>query len=154
MIPEKSFTEMAIHFRNGEVGFHPFAHETPELKFTGARIRDWSILELLLSWISNSVHTMVSALDRAKRALVALIRPLAAAYGCSVSVTRDSGGGAHRGGKRWPWRWGARQRLGGAARPHASGPWGWEVMLRQRNRIVSIAHETPELKFTVARIRD
>ena len=33
---------------------------------------------------------MVSALDPAKRALVALLRTLAAAYACSVKVTRDS----------------------------------------------------------------
>ena len=33
---------------------------------------------------------MVSALDQAKRALVALLRTLAAAYACSVKVTRDS----------------------------------------------------------------
>ena len=33
---------------------------------------------------------MVSALDQAKRALVALLRTLAAAYACSVKVARDS----------------------------------------------------------------
>ena len=33
---------------------------------------------------------MVSALDQAKRALVALLRTLAAAYACAVQVTRDS----------------------------------------------------------------
>ena len=33
---------------------------------------------------------MVSALDQAKRALVALLRTLAAAYACAVPVTRDS----------------------------------------------------------------
>ena len=33
---------------------------------------------------------MVSALDRAKRALVALIRSLAARYECRVDITRDS----------------------------------------------------------------
>ena len=33
---------------------------------------------------------MVSALDQAKRALVALLRTLAAAYACAVPATRDS----------------------------------------------------------------
>ena len=33
---------------------------------------------------------MVSAVDQAKRALVALLRTLAAAYACAVRVTRDS----------------------------------------------------------------
>ena len=34
---------------------------------------------------------MVSALDRTKRALVALIRALVATYTCNIHVTRDSG---------------------------------------------------------------
>ena len=33
---------------------------------------------------------MVSAVDQAKRALVALLRTLAAAYACAVRVARDS----------------------------------------------------------------
>ena len=33
---------------------------------------------------------MVSALDRAKRALVVVLRSLASTYRCSVNVTRDS----------------------------------------------------------------
>ena len=33
---------------------------------------------------------MVSALDRAKRALVAVIRALVTTYGCNIHVTRDS----------------------------------------------------------------
>ena len=39
---------------------------------------------------------MVSAVDRAKRALVALLRYLATAYGCVVDVTRDSDDAAVR----------------------------------------------------------
>ena len=39
---------------------------------------------------------MVSALDAAKRALVALLRALAVAYGCSANVTRDSIDGGDR----------------------------------------------------------
>ena len=47
-------------------------------------------LDLIHSEFISSSTVMVSAVDRAKRALVTLLRLLATAYGCVADVTRDS----------------------------------------------------------------
>ena len=55
--------------------------------------RFWSKLVYHRRSEFNVIHiaSMVSALDKAKRALVAIIRSLALAYDICVTVTRDSG---------------------------------------------------------------